>query len=402
MEADPMTTGERVEPCAGSTRPIRYDVAVVGLGIMGSAVAYRLAREGLRVVGLERFWPAHDRGSSSGHTRLFRRAHFEHPGYLPLALRAEELWAEVESATSRALLLPSEALVLGSEASPMIRGSREAAAAAGLGYRALDHAELGRLYPALRVRPDEVGLLEEGAGILLAERCVAAYQALAVDAGAELRFGARVASIDEASLSSDGPVQLVVEGETLCAERVVLTAGPWTSALLPPGLGAPALMVERVLSYFLEPSGEATAFDRGRLPVVLWDHPREPICVFPRIDASPVKIAFHHNGVAIEPDALRREPTDDELASMRAHVEDAVPALARAPAEPKACMYTSTSDGHFAIGALAPGLFLVAACSGHGFKFAPVVGEIVADLVARGETRHPRAVFDLERPSLRR
>ncbi len=396
-----MTERETAERRAGATRAA-YDVAVVGLGIMGSAVAYQLAREGLRVVGLERFWPAHDRGSSSGHTRLIRRAHFEHPGYLPLVLRAYELWAEAEAAVGRTLLVPSEALVVGSEASPMVRGSLEAAAAAGLAYRLLDHAELGRRHPALRVRADEIGLVDDGAGILLAERCVAAYQALAVGAGAELRFGARVARIDGADLASDRPLGLVVDGLALHAEHVVLAAGPWTAKLLPASLDAPSLTAERVLSYFIEPGGERAGFDHGRFPVVLWDHARAPICVFPRVGRSPVKIAFQPEGVAIDPDALDREPTGDELRAMREHLEDAVPALAVGRATPKVCMYTSTKDGHFALGALAPRLVLVAACSGHGFKFGPVVGEIVADLVVRGATRHPNDVFDLDRDSLGR
>jgi sarcosine oxidase len=255
-------------------------------------------------------------------------------------------------------------------------------------------------YPVLRPRPDDVGIIEEGAGILLAERSVSAYQALAVRAGAELRFGARVATLEDAALGRGQPIRLAVGASTIEASAVVLAAGPWAAGLLPAGIRAPALMVERIPSYWYAPTESPAAFDYPELPVVLWDHASEPFCVFPRIGGSPVKVALHHNGVAIAPDALRRDPSEAELARMGALLEDAIHSLASEPVDHKASMYTSTRDGHFAIGELAPRLFLVAACSGHGFKFAPVVGEIVADLVVRGATRHPRDLFGLERPSL--
>jgi sarcosine oxidase len=378
-----------------------YDVAVVGLGIMGSAIAYHLARAGKSVIGLERFWPDHALGSSSGHTRLFRVAHFEHPDYVTLARRSRELWAEAAQATGLRLMLDSGVLTVGAEDSAMVRGTITSAARADVGHRVLAKNELGRAFPAMRFAPDDVGLFEEDAGILLVERCVAAHRELAVRAGAELRFGAPLLRRLELPRDATSAVSLALPGGTVEASTVVLSAGPWTSALLPEGLAAPALSVERILSYWLEPDSSPAEFEPARLPVLLWDHPLAAFCVFPRVGEEGVKIAFHHNGSSIEPDAIRRTPSDDELTAMRAHLAAAIPALNGRVRDARACMYTNTRDGHFAIGPLAdPRVVLVAACSGNGFKFGPVVGEIVADLVSRGARPSRGEVYSLDRPTL--
>src|SRR5262245_2956545 len=167
------------------------DVTIIGLGVMGSAAAWQLARRGLRVLGLEQFSPAHDRGSSHGRTRVIRQAYFEHPDYVPLVLRAYELWRELEAETKRTLMVRTGMLMIGPPDGPVLRGSLESARRHAIPHRLLSRDELARAHPFFRFRPQDQALWEDEAGVLFAEECVLAFQDRARELGAELRFGVK-------------------------------------------------------------------------------------------------------------------------------------------------------------------------------------------------------------------
>lgn len=377
-----------------------YDVAVIGLGAAGSAAAFHLARRGKRVIGLERFWPAHDRGSSHGRTRIIRQAYFEHEDYVPLLLRAYELWRELEAESGRELLLVTGGLMIGSPGSSVVSGALESARAHGLPHRVLDGGDLGREFPQLRVEPGEIALLEPEAGILFPEDCVRAHLDLAVRRGAELRFGVEAAFPRDPLAPGDGPVEIDAGGERIEAGRVVVTAGAWTMRLLP-SLDIP-LSVERVFVLWLEPTSDAAAFAPGRFPIFIWKRPGEVFYGFPAVRGDGVKVAFHHGGRTVDPDHVPREVTEDEVARMRRALARAIPALDGRLLGASTCIYTNTKDEHFAIGLLGGGrVALASACSGHGFKFSSVVGEVLADLATAGTTRLPIGFLGLDRPSLR-
>jgi len=342
-----------------------HDVAVVGLGVMGSAAAYELAKRGLRVLGLERFHAGHDRGSSHGRTRVIRQAYFEHPDYVPLILRAYERWRALEMETGRELLRRTGALMIGPPESVIVSGSLSSARSHGLPHRWLTANEVQSEFPMLTPEPGEVALYEPAAGVLFAEEAVLAFQERARELGADLRFGEFVAPHERP------------------ARKTVVTTGPWMTDWM----SDLPLTVERQVTYWLEPI---------ELPLFIWDRGGRPFYGVPNVRGEGVKVAFHHGGETSTPDLVRREVQAEEMAEMRARLSKTVPGL-NSLRRASTCLYTNTPDGHFAIGLSSNEVAVASACSGHGFKFAPVVGEILADLVVEGRSRIPIDLFRLDR-----
>lgn len=329
-----------------------FDVAVVGLGAMGSSALYHLAKRGVKAVGFDRHHPPHDLGSSHGRTRVIRQAYYEHPDYVPLVLRAYELWRELEAEARARLLVTTGAYMIGGA---VFEGALASAKRHGLRYRIVERV------PGLNVR--ERALFEEEAGVLFVEECVTAHLDRARALGAEIRTGARVAP------------------ESLPAKRVIVTAGPWTREFV-----SLPLVVERQVTYWFRPADT---------PLFLWERQGRPFYSVPDVRGDGVKLAFHHGGETGAPEDLRRTVSDAEMREMERWAGGTVPGLG-APRSAKVCLYTNTPDGHFAIGLRGP-VAVGSACSGHGFKFAPVVGEILADLAVEGRTRHPIGLFSLDR-----
>ncbi|HEX9799928.1 MAG TPA: N-methyl-L-tryptophan oxidase [Thermoanaerobaculia bacterium] len=369
------------------------DVIVVGLGAMGSAAAAHLAARGQRVLALERFELGHERGSSHGLTRIIRLAYFEHPSYVPLVRRAFELWRELESAAGERLLHVTGALDVGPEGSEVFAGSLAACRQHALSHEVLDAAALARRVPAWRPAPDARAILQPDGGFLAAERAVAAHAARAAAAGAELRCGERVR---EWAATSHG-VRVVTERAAYEAEQLVLAAGAWLPALVPSL--APLLVPERqVLGWFAV--ADRAPFAPERFPVFVLDAEEGRFYGFPEHAAPGLKIGkYHHLGERVDPETMERVCRDDDERALRGAVARYFPAADGALLDAKPCLFTNTPDEHFVIDRHpdAPQVLLVSPCSGHGFKFAPVVGEIVADLVERGETAHDIARFRLAR-----
>jgi sarcosine oxidase len=379
-----------------------FDVAVLGLGVLGSAVACELASRGRRVVGVERHRPVHDLGSSHGESRILRRTQFEHPDYVPLAIRAYELWDDIAVRSRRRLRLRTGGLVIGHPDGAVLRGSLGSAVRHGFDHHLLDNAELRRRYPMLCIEPGQVGLYEGATSVLFAEECVRTLHELAIDGGAELRFGSRVSPESVQRALTTGRIRLEAPGHVIDANFLVIAAGPWVSGLLPDGPGA-ALTAERLVMYWFEPASSREAFSPGRFPVCLWDHHEEPFCAFPHLGGHGVKVARQGTGASTDPESVRRDVGADEISRMRRRLAGAIPDLDRPPSHTSVCMYTNAPDGHFVLGLLNdPRIALASACSGHGFKFAPVVGEIVSDLLTRGVSRHRIDLFRPDRAALRK
>lgn len=368
---------------------------------MGSAALRALSRRGLNVAGFDRFAPPHALGSSHGETRIIREAYFEHPSYVPMVQRAWVLWKELER-EARAidpgarLLLESAGLMLGPPDGEIVSGALQSAIEHALPYERIDAAEVARRVPAIDPAPDMVGVWEPRAGVLFPEKCIAAFLATARRHRAALH-------VDEPVLSwrpNGAGVEIRTTRGRYLANRLVLAAGAWLPRLLP-DLVLP-LVVERVPLFWFEPSAPEL-FDPGRFPIFILEHQRgRCIYGFPRL-GDTVKMARHHEGEVADPDRLRRDTSEEDVAPLRAALACHLP-HANGPLRASAvCMYTNTPDGHFVIGVhpAHPAVTIVSACSGHGFKFAPTIGEIVSDLVVEGFTRWDLGLFGVERFGVR-
>jgi sarcosine oxidase len=366
-----------------------YDVAVVGLGAMGSAAAFHLARQGRKVLGLDRFTPPHSFGSSHGQTRIIREAYFEHPLYVPLVQRAYELWAELEQASGRNLLRITGGLMIGRPDGVLVSGARRSAEQHGLPHGVLTAAEVRTRFPMLRPADDMVAVWEPRAGMLFPEACVAAHLALAQTHGAALRF-------DEPLMnwrSDDDGVFVVTAKFQYRARQLLLTAGSWSRSLVPE-LNLP-FTVERQVVYWFAPRAGPGNFAPSRCPVHLWETtPREFFYGFPDCGEG-VKVAIHHGGEVTDPDRLRREVAPGEVAAIRELMRRFVPDANGALRSATVCMYTNTPDEHFWIDRHPEHaqVLIASPCSGHGFKFSSVIGEVLADLLMSGQSRFDLSAF---------
>jgi sarcosine oxidase len=373
----------------------RFDVIVVGLGAMGSAAAYHLARRGQRVLGLERFTPAHDRGSSHGRSRVIRQAYFEDPAYVPLVLRAYELWRETERATGADLLLITGALMIGAPDSEVVAGSLRSAREWDLDHELLDATDLRRRFPTFAPTADTVALYENQAGIVRPEAAVAAHLHLAAEAGAELRFEEPVVAWD-AEGSGEGVTVKTGSGIER-VERLVVCPGAWAPDVLS-DLGVP-FAVERQVQFWFEPVGGVERFLPGRHPVWVWDGggDGQPYGL-PAVDGPDggVKAAWFRRGRTCTADSLDRNVSAAEVDEMAGALRARIPSLAGRFLRAVPCLYTNTPDQHFVVAPHPRHPQVVVGCgfSGHGFKFAPVIGEILADLAIDGTTAHPIGLFD--------
>jgi len=372
----------------GSARPPQHsgvtqahaDVAIIGMGAMGSLSAWRLAARGARVIAFERFRPGHDRGSSHGDTRIFRTAYFESPEYVPLLQRARQLWRELEAETGTELLTMTGGLAIGRRDSGLVIRVLASAAQHDLPHRVLDAAQVESLYPQHRLRDGEVAVREDDAGFLRPERSVAAAAARAEALGARVMVETEVASIE---VSGSGVVVDSSHGR-FAAERALVAAGPWTAKLLP-GLELP-LKVERQVQAWLAVDDPA-AFSPARFPIFIREIEDGRFRYgFPTTDGRSIKLGVHHEGTEADPDTIDREVVDADIEPLRAFARDMLRDVSDRVVDACVCMYTNSPDESFIVisPAEVPGVTVLSACSGHGFKFASVIGELMADAILEG------------------
>ena len=376
-----------------------FDAIVVGLGAHGSAAAAELARRGLRVLGLERFGRGEAFGSSGGRSRIIRLAHYENPAYGPLAEAAWGRWLDLEREAGAELLTVTGGLYAGPPGSALVAGARAAATAHALDHEILDAAELRHRFPAFAPADDIVAVVEGRAGVLRADRGNEAHLRVAERAGAELRFDARV--VDWRASTGGGVEVETDDGIVVGGASLVLTAGPWLAELVP-DLDLP-LAVERQPVCWFQPAVPFDVVSDGRLPVWLYETPGEGTFYgFPLDPEIGLKVALHHTGQVVSAETVDREVRPDDVERVRSFVRARMPAAAGPLTHTTVCLYTNTPDDEFIIDRhpSAPGVAYASACSGHGYKFAPIVGAILADLVLDRTPAWDLGPFRRDRPGL--
>ncbi len=355
-----------------------HDVLVVGLGAVGSAVTYELAAFGARVVGMDALAPPHTLGSTHGKSRIIREGYFEHPSYVPLVQRAFARWAALEKASGARLYTPTGGLSIGTLESTLVSGVMQSAREHGLDIEVLSRDAVAERFPAFALDAGMVGVFERNAGMLSPEECIRAYLALAARHGAVLRTNERVVDIRR---THHGFMLSSQTGE-YAARRIVLCAGAWNGPLFEQlGIRVP-LVVTRQTMHWLAPHGEPGLRAAERFPVTLVDHGEERIFYAMPDTGDGLKAAIHHEGTPTSPDAVGREVLVSDRNAVEQLAERFIPRVAGPIVESAVCLYTNTPDRDFAIGVprAAPGVVVVSACSGHGFKFASAIGQAAAQL----------------------
>ncbi len=369
-----------------------YDVIVLGLGAMGSAAAQHLAERGKCVLGIEQFTSPHDKGSSHGASRMIRQAYFESPDYIPLVLRAYELWRKLERDTGTRLLNITGGMNIGSGDGDLVRRTIEASTQHSIPFEVLEGRAITTRFPEVLPLAGDVAVHETNAGYLFPEECIRAQLARASHAGAELRFEESVVALS----AEKDRVEVRTGKGTYSAGHLVITAGPWANQALD---GIIPLRVTRQVMAWIQPKTGVTPFLPDRFPVFLCEDALGGAhgYGFPAIDGPEggMKAAIHGSADVCTPESVDREIHQQDLRRLVEQLRVRIPALEGNVLRAQTCMYTMSPDEQFVIGTHPqfPSCSIACGFSGHGFKFASVVGEILADLAMDGSTSHPIRLF---------
>ena len=370
-----------------------FDCIVIGVGGMGSSTLYNLAKRGRRVLGLEQFDIPHAEGSSHGVNRIIRLAYYEHPSYVPLLRRAYELWSEIESVTGEQLLYKTGSIDTAPSGHEVFEGSLESCLLHDIPHRVLNHVQINEQFPGYQLPPGHMGLLQEDGGFVLSERSIVAYANAAMSAGAEIHAREVVTGWE----SDQGGVRVFTDRSEYTAERLVITAGAWTSGMIPilDELAVP----ERQVLAWLQPL-DGSLYTPEVFPVFNAYFDEGRYYGFPVFGIPGFKVGrYHHLEEVIDPDSEIKTVTGEDEAVLRSAVERYFPKANGTTMTLKTCMFTNTPDEHFIVDLL-PGntqVAVAAGFSGHGFKFASVIGEILADLAITGETEHNIDLLKIDR-----
>ena len=370
------------------------DVAIIGLGLMGSSALHSLSGRGADVLGFDPLIVGEARGSSHGSCRVYRRFNFESEAYTDLSDRAFEGWRALESTSGRAILRPSAVLEAGPPGSKLVAGSRAAAARKGPITGPTTGAEANSAYPAFRL-PDEWDVVvQESGGILMAEEAIRAFRE-----GAEDRIVAAAARIRPMPTG----IRVSTSTDEVTAKQVVLAAGPWIAGFVP-GIARHLKITRQAVGWFKPAKPETVAY--GEFPIFIIEGKRGMIYGFPDFEGRGVKAARHDHGPVVSADDWHPPATDEELEAVGVTLAELVPGAAGSIADRDICLYTNTlkadaiEDGgdEFIVDRLPtdPRIIVASPCSGHGAKFASAIGSMLADLVLNPQAAAPRA-FRLDR-----
>lgn len=377
-----------------------FDTIIVGGGAMGSATAFHLAQRGNRVLLLEQFDFIHDNGAHGGQSRIIRKAYFEHPDYVPLLLAAYQNWAKLESLTKEKVYHETGIIYFGKKGDTLLENTKASAQQYGLKLAILEMAAAKKQYPMFEAIPDDWEVLfEPEAGFLLVEKCIRLYLREAIKLGTSAKAREKVIDWKEKSAG----VEVITEKATYTADKLIFTAGAW-SHLLMENLPVPLKITRQVLGWVRPNNWES--FTLGKFPCWFVSDEKEGLYYgMPIIEnesptgALGLKLGAHHHGRLVHPNQVDRTISESDEMDFRMALEKYIPSANGELLAAKTCLYANSPDEHFIIDFLPNSQKVMAACgfSGHGFKFASIIGEVLADLVIGGNTKHPIDFLKLKR-----
>lgn len=376
---------------------MEYDVIIVGAGSMGMAAGYELAKQGRRTLLLDAFNPPHDRGSHHGDTRIIRHAYGEGESYVPLALRAQELWLELEKRTGRTLFHPTGVLNVGNRDSTFIQQVLSSSKTYGLPVEVLDTDEVHQRWPGISLPDDYLGCFESASGVLNSEECLRAYREL-IESLADATIVTN-APVKDITLRPDG-VTVYTNDHAFNAQSLIVTGGAWSAELLSfMNITLPLVTLRKTFAWF---DTDERLFDSSRFPAFTFETATGHYYGFPGIDGSGLKVGRHDGGQRMDPnDALPRfgafrEDEEDVRSFLRQSMPPASDSRLKMG---KTCTYTLTPDEHFIIDIHPeyPHVAFAAGFSGHGFKFSSVVGEILSQLITTHSSKYDISLFSMNR-----
>ncbi len=373
--------------------PKTYDIIVCGLGGMGSAALSHLAERGVKVFGFDRFNPPHTLGSSHGQSRIIRQAYFEGPDYVPLLFRAYELWEKLSRQSGQTLLKQTGCLLIGKTDGEIIKGSRLSAEKYGIAHEILTASEIRKRFPVFRPNDGYTGLLEKKGGLVNPEIAIRAHLENATAQGARIGTGE---SLLKWGKTPGGGIEVVTNKGRYSAGKLIVTAGPWAAQIFPE-LRLP-VKIERVVLHWFQPQCGIEPFLPERIPAHFWKLEEGTEYYGVPYDGevkNGVKVAIHNKGTPCGPDTIQREVTEADIEQMRNCLAETIPNLAGPCLHSVTCLYSQSPQGDFILGPhpTHEDLVLGIGFSGHGYKFCPVIGEILADFATNGSTKFNLKTF---------
>ena len=391
-----------------SIMQINVDTIILGLGAMGSAAIYQLAKRGHRVLGIDQFSPPHHYGSSHGETRIIRQAIGEGEEYVPLALRSYELWREIEREAGKELLVITGGLILETQQSnSMMHGRRnflaqtiQCATRFNIRHEILEPQDIRKRYPQFAVT-NEFGYFEYETGYLRPELCIQAQLQLAKRHGAQLQTNEKVLSIHPDGFNKG--VIVKTDRAVYGADKLIVAAGSWVTQFLEPSYAQHFKVYRQVMFWFKIQNDLQNQFLPGKLPIFIWifeNGGENMFYGFPSLDGKTIKMASEQYANVTTPERVDREITDDEKNTMyKDYLLGRLPGITNACDQAASCLYTTTPDFNFVIDFYPgqPQIIIASPCSGHGFKHSAAVGEVLAELVLGGKSQIDISSFGIDR-----
>lgn len=368
------------------------DVAVIGIGSMGSMALWQLAKMGVNVIGIEQFTPGHDKGAGHGETRIFRTAYGEGTAYVPFLQEGRKLWLDLERETGVKLYSEIGRIIIGHDDDGSLDEEINGAKQYNLPYEVLTPNEAEKRFPQHIYESNNLIYVDPTAGYIKPELAIETAVAHAQDLGAKLYTNTKVTKIDP----NDEGVKIYTEDQVFHVKKVIMSVGAWTSQLLP-SLNFPIWVERQVLLWYKARNPEL--FHEDQFPIFSRNIEEHRLYGFPSLDENLVKVAFHHGGESVHPDTIDRSIQNNDTQLMSSYIKKYIPNLIPQSVKGKVCMYTNTEDNHFIIGPLAsiPNVTMLGPMAGHGFKFATIMGKLAAEAATESSLTLPIDMFEPER-----